>query len=343
MTKTRPTLADVAAAAGVSRMTVSNAYNRPDQLSAATRQRVLAAADGLGYAGPNPAARSLRRGRAGAVGVLITESLPYAFADPGILELLRGVAGALGDAGHGLLLVPTLDSPDGLTLVRDSVVDAFVLISVAGDDPAVAAVQARRLPVVTVGNPHLRGVPHLGVDNRRSAGVVARHLLDLGHRRLAVVTPAGRERPSLDQRAVGFRDTVDAALGSGSTTVVVADSNDRPAGRAAAARLLGGARRGRPTAVFTVTDVLALGVLDEAATRAVDVPAELSVAGYDDVAEAARAVPPLTTVHQSLYEQGRAAATAALALSRGETPRLPRLRTELVLRGSTGPAPASRR
>src|SRR5664279_3592073 len=107
MSSGRPTLDDVAALAGVSRMTVSNAFNRPDQLSAATRLRVLESAAQLGYAGPDPAARSLRRGRAGAVGLLLTERLSYAFTDPGMVELLRGVAGALTDAGQGLLLVPT--------------------------------------------------------------------------------------------------------------------------------------------------------------------------------------------------------------------------------------------
>src|SRR4051812_32257827 len=103
MTPGRPTLDDVAAAAGVSRMTVSNAYNRPDQLSAATRERVLAVAAGLGYAGPDAAARSLRRGRAGAIGVLLTESLPYAFEDPGMVAMLRGVAAGVAEAGTGLL------------------------------------------------------------------------------------------------------------------------------------------------------------------------------------------------------------------------------------------------
>src|SRR6195952_5905427 len=106
MAPERPPLDTVAAAAGVSRMTVSNAYNRPNQLSAATREHVLAAAQALGYAGPDPAAASLRLGRTGTVGVVLTERLPYAFADPGLITILHGIATELSEAGNALLLVP---------------------------------------------------------------------------------------------------------------------------------------------------------------------------------------------------------------------------------------------
>src|SRR5438477_4807351 len=87
-------------------MTVSNAYNRPDQLSAATRERVLAAAARLGYAGPDPTAASLRLRRTGTIGVVLTERLPYAFADPGLITILHGIATELSAAGNALLLVP---------------------------------------------------------------------------------------------------------------------------------------------------------------------------------------------------------------------------------------------
>src|ERR1700693_3454763 len=106
MSNVRPTLRTVAAAAGVSLMTASNAYNRPDQLSAAPRDRVLQVAADLGYAGPDPAGRSLRRGRSDTIGVLLTERLPYAFADPGLLALLHGLASGLAEAGQALLVVP---------------------------------------------------------------------------------------------------------------------------------------------------------------------------------------------------------------------------------------------
>ncbi|MGH3593832.1 MAG: LacI family DNA-binding transcriptional regulator, partial [Pseudonocardiaceae bacterium] len=104
------TMAALAAELGVSRTTVSNAYNRPDQLSPELRERVLDAARRLGYPGPDPVARSLRTRQAGAVGLLLTEALSYAFQDPAAIRFLEGLAIACGDAGRGLLLVPA--SPD---------------------------------------------------------------------------------------------------------------------------------------------------------------------------------------------------------------------------------------
>lgn len=346
MSSRRPTLDDVAALAGVSRMTVSNAYNRADQLSASTRLRVLEAAQSLGYPGPDPAARSLRRGRVGAVGVLLTERLPYAFTDPGLVQLLRGVATALSDAGQGLLLVPTIEG-EGPALVRQSLVDAFILCSVPAGDPVVAAVQERRLPMVTVGSPKLRGVPFVGIDNEGEGRAVARHLIGLGHTRLLALDASSGEageppRPGMRSRILGFVKECEKELGPGCVQQVEAESNDRFGGRTAIGPVLG-RRRERPTAVFASTDVLALGVMDEAAARGLAVPGQLSVAGFDDIDAAARAVPALTTVRQRLTEQGRIATTLALAQVVGEAVKVPRLATQLVVRDSTGPVPGAGR
>ena len=206
----RPTLDTVAAAAGVSRMTVSNAYNRPDQLAPATRQRVLDAASRLGYAGPDPTAASLRLRRTGTVGVVLTERLPYAFADPGLVTILHGIATELSEAGNALLLVPAFGA-DGESLLRHAMVDALILCSLDADDPAVRAALERKVPVVTVGNPHLPKVPRVGPDNRRAAGDVAQHLLGLGHRRFGLVTTVTGQRrapsrPIFHERVAGFRD-----------------------------------------------------------------------------------------------------------------------------------------
>lgn len=350
MTHGRPTLDTVAERAGVSRMTVSNAYNRPDQLSAATREKVFQAAAELGYGGPDPAGRSLRRGRSGTVGVLLTERLPYAFADPGMVAFLHGVASELADAGQALLLLPTEGSPEH-SLVRNAIVDAFILCSLAADEPAVADVLARRLPVVTAGSPHLPGAPLVGIDNVRAAVEVARFLLGLGHRRLGVLTVPGRRegsptpgpnRPAQRARVQGFRQALaDAGLPPEALTVVEAATHDRAAGAVAVRPLLRLPASRRPTALFATTDVLAMGVLDAAAELGIAVPGQLSVVGFDDIAEAATASPPLTTVAQSLFDQGRAAARLALRLVDGEPARSPRLRPTLVVRGSTA-APPSR-
>jgi DNA-binding LacI/PurR family transcriptional regulator len=335
----RPTLDTVAAAAGVSRMTVSNAYNRPDQLAPATRERVLAAAARLGYAGPDPTAASLRLRRTGTVGVVLTERLPYAFADPGLVTILHGIATELSDAGNALLLVPAFGA-DGESLLRHAMVDALILCSLDRDDPAVTGALARKVPLVTVGNPKLPKVPRIGPDNARAAAEVATHLAGLGHQRFAVLTTVtGRRkapsRPIFHERVDGFW----SALPGADVEVVCAADNSRASGVAAVAELLARPPGQRPTGVFAVTDILALGVLDAAASAGLAVPADVSVAGFDDIAAAAGSRPSLTTIAHDLFGQGRAAARLALRLVAGESPRPPRIDAHLVVRDSTGPAP----
>src|SRR6059058_1886487 len=187
-TRRQATLASLAAELGVSRTTVSNAYNRPDQLSAPLRARVLEAARRLGYPGPDPVARSLRTRKAGAVGLLLTEALSYAFRDPAATGFLEGLALACEEAGQGLLLVPVSPEQADVTAVHQAGVDGFVVYSVREDDPHFLAVLERPLPVVVCDQPHgVEGVDRVGVDDRAGMLALARHLTGLGHRRIGVL------------------------------------------------------------------------------------------------------------------------------------------------------------
>jgi DNA-binding LacI/PurR family transcriptional regulator len=340
----RPTLDTIAAAAGVSRMTVSNAYNRPDQLSAATRKRVLETARRLGYSGPDPTAASLRLGRTGTVGVVLTEQLPDAFADPGLVTILHGITTELSDAGNALLLVPA-HGADGGSLVRRVMVDALILCSLAADDPAVRAARERQVPLVTVGRPRLAKVRCVGADDRRAAAEVARYLLHLNHRSFAVLTTAtgGRlspSRPIFLERVGGFRDAlIGAGVDPGDIDVLCAADHSRAAGHHIVGELLSRSAAGRASALFAVTDILALGVLDAATDAGLTIPRDLSVVGFDDITAAATSTPPLTTVAHDLFGQGRAAARMALGLIAGESVRAPRVAAELVIRDSTAAIP----
>ena len=344
----RPTMSTVAGAAGVSPMTVSNAYNRPDQISAATRERVLKVAADLGYPGPSPAGRSLRRGRSGTVGLLLADELPYAFADPGMLTFLHGMATELAAAGQALLVIPAASDPDHVVL-RSAIVDALVLRAMSPDDPAIAAARERHVPLVIGGGPRVAGIPFVGIDNARSAVKAADHLLGLGHTRFGMVTvPAGDRtagvppRPGLHERRRGFVGALHrAGIDPAQIHVVEAGDNVRAAGQLAAAELLDRPAADRATAVFAVTDVLAFGVLDAAEQAGLNVPGNVSVVGFDDVDEAARTRPPLTTVSHLLFEQGRAAVQVVLAAVDGRVVRPARLTPHLVLRSSTGPPAGS--
>ena len=202
----RVTLQTLADALGVSRTTASNAFNRPDQLNPALRERVLALAAELGYAGPDPAGRALRSGRSGSIGVLLTERLSYAFDDPAAVATLRGLA----DRGRAAPAISLVLLPAPLeqrrrrppSAVRSALVDACFIFSLPEDHPSVAAALERRLPVVIADTPRVAGVPFVGIADRAGARAAAQHLLELGHRRLGVV--------SLRLRADDRKGAVDA-------------------------------------------------------------------------------------------------------------------------------------
>jgi len=189
MAERRVRLRDVAERAGVSVGSASQAFGRPELVSDDVRERVLAAADELGYPGPDPAARRLRTGRAGAIGLIFSERLAYQFTDPASPPFLRGVSLAIQQAPTGLLLIPDSRQRDEATrLVREAVVDGFIVYSVPQNDPRVEAALARRLPVVTVDQPRGAETPFVGIDDRAAARSAAEHLRRLGHERVAVLS-----------------------------------------------------------------------------------------------------------------------------------------------------------
>ncbi len=197
------TLQTLADQLGISRTTASNAFNRPDQLNPALREKVLALATELGYAGPDPAGRALRSGRAGAIGVLLTEQLSYAFGDPAAVATLRGLAEEAEQFGISLSLLPAplTDGVADPAAVRHALVDACFVYALPAGHPSVNAALERHLPLVVCDTPHMPGVPFVSIDDRAGARAAAQHLLDLGHRRLAVV--------SLRMRDDGRRGFVD--------------------------------------------------------------------------------------------------------------------------------------
>ena len=329
------TLQDVADAVGVSRMTVSNAFNRPQKLSESLRTTILETAAELGYGGPDPSARALARGRSGTVGLLLTDTLGQAFRDPVSTEFLVAVGDALAERSLALTLVPTAgDVPLGQDLPMDG---AIVYVC----DPRVDLDWLRRrgTPIVTVDQAPATGVPAVNVDDVGGARAGAQHLLDLGHRRIGVIT-VGREHDGrvrhAGQRWKGWHTTLTAA----GVEPLVAHAGPKPAADpyTAARELLD--RPDRPTALLCFSDVYAAHAVRAAADLGLRVPTDLSVVGYDDADFAATLRPALTTIRQEVGEKGRAAVAALTALIDG-TPTRARtlLRTQLVVRESTAPAP----
>lgn len=331
---------------------MSNAFNRPDQLSAELRDRVLGTAQQLGYTGPNPVARMLRTGRAGVVGIIFSDALTYTLSDPASIGFLQGAAEACQRERSGLLILPKMDEADVAGTIGSAAVDGFIFYCWPEETHVLAALAQRRLPSVGVDVGVFPLGPLVGVDDRGGAAMAAAHLVGLGHRRLAILTlelradgyegpvDAARRGSCVDhvtgERLAGYLDALRAA-GIDPDTVPI---EERPTGENAEAAAREGAlalltRKPRPTAILAMSDRLAAGALQAAAQLGLRVPHDLSVVGFDDAPLAAQLVPPLTTVRQPLTEKGRIA--VELLFRPDDQRQRCILPVELVLRGTTAP------
>jgi DNA-binding LacI/PurR family transcriptional regulator len=324
----------------------SHAFGRPELVSDDVRERVFAAAKAVGYAGPDPSARRLRTGRAGALGLIFSERLRYQFTDSAALSFFGGLAEGMQDSHLGLLLLPDSRFRDAAaSAVNAAAVDGFIIYSAARNDPRVEAALVRDVPAVTVDQPREAPTPFIGIDDRAAARSAAEYLRELGHERVGVLSfisaidAEGRLALDLStERLGGYREGLASAWDEKAVRTVRRNAAE-PARRAALDLL---DREKRPSAILAMSDVLALGALEAAAELGIAVPDDLSVVGFDDSPAATRATPALTSVAQPHEEKGRLAAEWLLqAIERGTRTRERQQReilpTKLVVRQSTAP------
>ena len=353
MASSRPTLADVAAAAGVSVSTASLAFSGAGPIAATTKDRVLAAATALDYSGPNPLGRQLRSGRSGIVGVLIGDQLRRSFRDPVSIQMLDGLASTLGPLGFGVLLIPgAADQPPAHLdpLVESAVMDVAVLICGAtADDANLATLRRRGIPVISVEGEPLEGVIEVGIEDRVGAAELGRHVQGLGHERIAIVSlPFDWQRRSgvaTPARLAEIRWEIPRRrlAGLADAGIVPVAVYETPAslvehGKAAGHALLAGPDR--PTAIIAQSDLLASGVVLAARELGLRVPQDVSVAGFDGLDLPWLAPDVLTSVSQPLAEKGAVIGRAVQALMSGELPGPETLGMTLQVGTTTGPPPA---
>ena len=343
-------LADVAKAAGVSQGTASNVFSRPELVRPEVRARVEECARQLNYNGPDPKGRLLRAGKVNAIGVVMNERLAVVFNDPGTVQTLSGVAEVCDAKGAGIALVsgyPEDETP--AWSIKTALVDGFIVFALEDDNPLIREARRRKLPFVAVDFDAGPDVPSVRVDDRGGARQAAEHLVALGHRHVAILSlelsgdghfgAVDSERRRTARYAVtrdrlsGYGDAL-ATVGVNLDDVPIIEVlNEREASARATAELL--AAHPKTTAILGMTDLMALGVLDHASDANIAVPEQLSVVGFDDIAESATSNPPLTTVAQPIREKGRLA--AKLMFERAE-PRVEVLPAKLVVRASTARA-----
>ena len=324
---------DVAAAAGVSRGTVSRVLNG-GYVSSEARDAIEAAISKVGYV-PNTAARNLVMQQTGAVGFIAHEPASLFVEDPNIGSIMLGANEALSLADYQMVCLIIDSDRDTQRVARylsGGFVDGVVIVSARAHDPITGVVSRLGVPATFVGHPpDLREMPFVGIDNLASARAITERLMGTGRRRIGMIA-AALDRDSGADRLAGFRQ----ALGDrfDPDLVVPIPLYEYSAGLEGMQELL----RRDPTidGVFGASDAVAAGALEALREAGRSVPGDVGVVGFDDSTWARRSHPALSTVHQPAAGLGRCAAESVLSQLRGEEPTLGGilLDTPIVWRGS---------
>jgi len=326
---------DVAEHARVSVTTVSHVVNETRPVSDGLRERVLAAIEELDYQ-PNVLARSLRRGKTHTIGMIVPDS-----ANPFFAAVARGIEDTSFENSHSLILCNSDGDLEKELLYTDVLVekqvDGILFVAAGVSTEHINALQARRIPVVLVD----RDIPDVAVDsvltdNARGGWLATHHLIELGHRRIGCIAGPSDLTPSAD-RVTGYSQALAERDMSVDQALVAKGDFQYESGYQAARQLL--AMDDPPTAVFACNDLMAVGVIAAAVEMGFQVPADLSVVGFDDVRLASFANPPLTTIVQPKHDMGVIAAKMLLERMRDldMPPRRKTFDTRLLVRRSTAP------
>ncbi len=342
----RTSSADVATAAGVSKTSVSFAFNRPERLKPATAVRILEIAQSMGYR-PHPVARMLTQRRTGTLGILTPQPLPVMFSNPFFAAFSEGVAVAADQSGYGLRFISPLHGSLAAAF-GSATVDGIVAIGMSAHHPEIEEVSRASLPTVMVDSGTSSEYSAIDVDDEGGARMAAEHLVALGHRSFLVLGveppyPAEGHDPEvvMNRRLRGYRSAIEAAgMRLPDSCVVVGPATIR-GGHAAFERAWEDGLR--PTAVLAMSDAMAIGAMRAMREAGLAVPRDISVVGFDDLDIAELVEPMLTTVHQPVRRKGEAAARLLIAaIEQGDAfrPEQRVMETRLIVRASTGSAPA---
>lgn len=328
------TLKDVARHAGVSHKTVSRVVNNQGEISEATRQRVLRAVERLGYK-PNRLARGLVTGRTQAVGIIIPD-----ITDPFFPEMILGAESVARERGYNVFLCNTNRDPAlelrYVDLLSERQVDGLMIVgSMLGEDGLRTATRGHNAVILT---PHI--IPDavlFWLDDLEGGRQIGRHLVELGHQRIGFIEASWRH--SANYRCAGLLEALqEGGLPADALLVETISVVSVDAGRQAARDLL--ARSPAITALACYNDVIAVGALQACRELGKRVPQDLSVTGFDDILEASRSHPPLTTYRFDRHGLGAAMTERLLDMIEHKSKGGDRLvvRGELIVRDSSGPA-----
>lgn len=330
------TLEDIARIAGTSRSTVSRVINGDQNVSEATRTKVMDVISKVNFQ-PNLAARGLAAGHTDILGLVIPMGVSAIFADPFFPLLIQGVSGQCNSRDVSVMLwlaEPEFERRTINKVLYNGLIDGVIIASMLTDDSLVDALRNKSLPFVLVGrHPTDEHIHYVDSDNRSGAYQAVLHMVRMGRKRIACINGPANMIAGMD-RARGYRDALkERGISLQPELVVEADFTD-PGGYAAMKQLM----QYRPDAVFAASDTMAIGAVRAIHELGLRVPEDIAVVGFDDIPMASRITPSLTTVRQPISRIGAIAADTLIDLieNPSDRPQHIILPTELVIRESCG-------
>jgi DNA-binding LacI/PurR family transcriptional regulator len=319
-------LGDVAKAAGVSKGTASNVFSRPEIVREEVRERVLRIARDLGYGGPDLKGRLLRAGRVNAIGVAAIEPLTYFFEDPWARSMMTAIGEVCDASGTGIAVVSAANEERLSWNINSALVDGFILLCVDGGERLVELTRQRQLPFIALAlGTEDETIPTIGIDDVSGAAAAARHLLELGHRNIAILSighvngpigPITTEQVDAEMeglprdRICGYWQALEEFSIPRENVPIQGTGQDKASTIMAMEALFSNADR--PTGILAMSDKVALFAMQWLAGKGLKVPNDVSIIGFDGVPESATSLPPLTTVAQPFAAIARRAVNAIL-------------------------------
>ncbi|WP_241522425.1 LacI family DNA-binding transcriptional regulator [Chimaeribacter arupi] len=322
------TLKSIARELGVTHTTVSNAYNNPDKLSPALRERILSYASAHYFHGPDNLGRALRTGKSDAIGVIFNDALSYVFTDHHDLNLMKGIANACEKKGANIVLIPLKQKDNARIQAINAVVDGYILNATFNNDQIIEKALAKGLPMVTTDF----AIPHhssVSIDNARAMQQICLHLLAKGHRRVGIISFPSRQgrqgMSALSAPLCGDNSLMLTRVNACKTTLAAhgidlslcrlyETEHDEPHGALAAQALL----RDSPamTALICLSDRFALGAVQACRAAGRAIPQEIAITGFDNI-PLPGSLPGLTTISQDAEKKGEIAAGLLLEGKKG--------------------------
>jgi LacI family transcriptional regulator len=330
------TLEDIARFSGFSRSTVSRVINGDDYVKDETRERIQEVIQKHNFQ-PNLGARSLAGGHTGVLGLVIPAALSTIFTDPYFPQFIRGVSSGCNEQNYSVMLwlaEPEYERRTMREILHNGLLDGVIVSSMVMNDPIFESLYKSKMPFILIGrHPSLDNVNYLDVDNAKSACEATRHLLGLGHSRVATITGPLNMIAGYDRYQGYLRALEECGMPFCPELVVEGDFSES-GGHDAMLKLLAA----KPDAVFAASDMMAIGALWALQEANLRVPEDIAVVGYDDVPLAGKTEPPLTTVRQPIQKLGSTAVKTLIDIIQHPDgiPRHVNVDTDLIIRASCG-------